>query len=197
MRELTVKHGVFIEIHVATSPEVCEACDRKGLYRRCANVVRLFANDAQFNVAWMKRSGIRGPRRQPGPRHPSVPASVAPIIHHHALSVLGTLRLESSLLWPIPVTLDVPEAAAEHLATADRFALQGPDGFTHALLTGSDAWGLDQRREAQAIYGTTGGGRIAAQVGRALARRRCMRHRRARVEPNGVGGASPALPKNR
>ncbi len=52
--------GAFIEIHVATPPEVCEARDRKGLYEKARKRSSPFANDAQFNVAWMKRSGIRG-----------------------------------------------------------------------------------------------------------------------------------------
>ena len=34
VRELTIKHGAFIEIHVATPLEVCEARDRKGLYEK-------------------------------------------------------------------------------------------------------------------------------------------------------------------
>ena len=43
-------------------------------------------------------------------------------------SVLDTMRLESGLLWPIPVTLDMPEAAA--------------------------VWRPDKRREAEVVYGT-------------------------------------------
>ena len=34
VRELIAEHGAFIEIHVATSLEVCEARDRKGLYEK-------------------------------------------------------------------------------------------------------------------------------------------------------------------
>ncbi|GBE41947.1 putative bifunctional SAT/APS kinase [bacterium BMS3Bbin10] len=47
-------------------------------------------------------------------------------------SVLDTMRLESGLLWPIPVTLDVPDALAEGLDAGARLALQDPEGFTHA-----------------------------------------------------------------
>jgi sulfate adenylyltransferase len=70
-------------------------------------------------------------------------------------SVLDTLRLESGLLWPVPVTLDVPDATAEGLTAGDRLALQDPEGFTHALLTVGDVWRPDKRREAEAVYGTT------------------------------------------
>ena len=34
MRECIAEHGAFIEIHVATPLEVCEARDRKGLYEK-------------------------------------------------------------------------------------------------------------------------------------------------------------------
>ncbi|CAA6813705.1 MAG: Adenylylsulfate kinase (EC [uncultured Thiotrichaceae bacterium] len=34
VRELIEQHGSFIEIHVATPLEVCEARDRKGLYAK-------------------------------------------------------------------------------------------------------------------------------------------------------------------
>ncbi len=34
VRELIAEHGAFIEIHVATPLEVCEAHDRKGLYEK-------------------------------------------------------------------------------------------------------------------------------------------------------------------
>jgi sulfate adenylyltransferase len=34
VRELIEQHGAFIEIHVATPLEVCEARDRKGLYAK-------------------------------------------------------------------------------------------------------------------------------------------------------------------
>ena len=33
-------------------------------------------------------------------------------------------------------------------------ALQDPEGFTHALLPVGDVWRPDQRREAEAVYGT-------------------------------------------
>ncbi|GBE09520.1 putative bifunctional SAT/APS kinase [bacterium BMS3Bbin12] len=70
-------------------------------------------------------------------------------------SVLDTMRLESGLLWPIPVTLDVPDALAEGLTAGERLALQDPEGFTHALLSVGDVWRPDKRREAEAVYGTT------------------------------------------
>ncbi len=69
-------------------------------------------------------------------------------------SVLDTMRLESGLLWPVPVTLDVPEAAAGGLTAGDRLALQDPEGFTRALLTVGEVWRPDKRREVQAVYGT-------------------------------------------
>lgn len=69
-------------------------------------------------------------------------------------SVLATMRLASGLLWPIPVTLDVPETLGEGVTPGERLALQDPEGFTHALLTVTDVWRPDRRREAEAVYGT-------------------------------------------
>lgn len=69
-------------------------------------------------------------------------------------SVLREMRLPSGLLWPIPVTLDVPGATAEHWPAGTRVALRDPEGFTHALLTVQDVWRPDKRREAEAVYGT-------------------------------------------
>ena len=34
MRRMIEEHGAFIEVHVATSLEVCESRDRKGLYAK-------------------------------------------------------------------------------------------------------------------------------------------------------------------
>ncbi|OYV75093.1 MAG: adenylyltransferase, partial [Chromatiales bacterium 21-64-14] len=69
-------------------------------------------------------------------------------------SVLREMRLPSGLLWPIPVTLDVPGAAVDRLAVGTRLALRDPEGFTHALLTVQDVWRPDKRREAEVVYGT-------------------------------------------
>lgn len=43
VRELVAKHGAFIEVYVATSLEVCEARDRKGLYAKArAGLIKEF-----------------------------------------------------------------------------------------------------------------------------------------------------------
>ncbi|GBE09514.1 sulfate adenylyltransferase [bacterium BMS3Abin12] len=68
-------------------------------------------------------------------------------------SMLDTMRLGPGLLWPIPVTLDVPDALAEGLTAGDRLALQDPEDFPHAIPTVGDMWHPDKRREAAAAYG--------------------------------------------
>ncbi len=70
-------------------------------------------------------------------------------------SVLESMRLPSGALWPIPVTLDVPAKLADTFTPGERVALQDPEGFTHALLTVSEVWRPDLRREAEAVYGTS------------------------------------------
>ncbi len=59
------------------------------------------------------------------------------------------------LLWPIPITLDVPDAVAEKLQPGSRLALNDAEGFMLAVLRVADKWKPDRQREAQLVYGTT------------------------------------------
>ncbi len=68
--------------------------------------------------------------------------------------VLEHSRLPDGSVWPIPVTLDLSEDVAENLATGDRLALRDSEGFMLAVLTVSDIWTPDARREAELVYGT-------------------------------------------
>jgi sulfate adenylyltransferase len=70
-------------------------------------------------------------------------------------SVCATMRLTDGTLWPMPVTLDLPE---EVLAAAERtgvVALREPEGTMLAALEIRDAWRPDLRAEAAAVFGTT------------------------------------------
>ncbi len=69
-------------------------------------------------------------------------------------SVVARARLANGLLWPIPVTLDVPEALAAKLARDDRLVLRNIEGVPLAILTVGDVWRPDRQREALAVYGT-------------------------------------------
>ena len=70
-------------------------------------------------------------------------------------SVCIGMRLQNNDLWPIPITLDVKEDAAEKLAEKDKLVLRDKEGFALAVLTISDIWKPDRKKEAEQVYGTT------------------------------------------
>ncbi len=71
------------------------------------------------------------------------------------VSVCADLRLAGGTLWPIPITLDVPEATAEKLSTGSHLALRDDEGVMLAVLHVEDVWRPDREAEAQAVFGTT------------------------------------------
>lgn len=70
-------------------------------------------------------------------------------------SVRDAMRLADGTLWPIPVTLDVPEEFAQSLRPGERVALRDAEGVMLAALRVQDVWQPDPLAEAQAVYGTT------------------------------------------
>ncbi|MDP6581738.1 MAG: bifunctional sulfate adenylyltransferase/adenylylsulfate kinase [Vicinamibacterales bacterium] len=70
-------------------------------------------------------------------------------------SVCSDMRLADGTLWPIPITLDVPEATAEKLSTGGTLALRDDEGVMLAVLHVEDIWRPDREAEAQAVFGTT------------------------------------------
>ena len=70
-------------------------------------------------------------------------------------SVCSDLRLESGLLWPIPITLDVTEERAKELDSDAKLALRDPEGVMLAVLHVDDVWQPDREAEVEAVFGTT------------------------------------------
>jgi sulfate adenylyltransferase len=68
-------------------------------------------------------------------------------------SVVADMRLPDGLLWPLPVTLPVPDEAARGLRDGDEVALYGPDGSV-AVLTVEDRFVRDLPWEARHAFGT-------------------------------------------
>lgn len=68
--------------------------------------------------------------------------------------VCREMRLSDGTLWPMPITLDVPEALASTLKPGARLALRDPEGVMLAALTCDDIWQPDREAEAQAVLGT-------------------------------------------
>jgi sulfate adenylyltransferase len=69
-------------------------------------------------------------------------------------SVLETMRLADGRVWPVPVCLDLPAAAAEPLEPGQRLALRDGEGFLLAVLEVSELWRPDLAAEAKAVFGT-------------------------------------------
>lgn len=68
--------------------------------------------------------------------------------------VVQEMRLPSGLLWPMPVTLDIPDAQAEKLEQGARIALRDEEGFMLAVMQVESLWRPDKKREAELVYGT-------------------------------------------
>ena len=69
--------------------------------------------------------------------------------------VCSSMRLASGVLWPMPITLDVPEELAAKLKAGDTLALRDPEGVMLAALRVDDAWRPDPMAEAESVFGTT------------------------------------------
>jgi sulfate adenylyltransferase len=70
-------------------------------------------------------------------------------------SVCESMRLADGTLWPVPITLDVPEAVVSAAAPGKTLALRDSDGGLLASLRVTQAWRADLAAEAVAIFGTT------------------------------------------
>lgn len=68
-------------------------------------------------------------------------------------SVVDTMRLSDSTLWPMPITLDVSEAFAEGLEIGQDIALRDREGVILATLTVTDRWTPDKAHEAKKVFG--------------------------------------------
>src|SRR6266487_7001980 len=69
--------------------------------------------------------------------------------------VCHEMRLSNGLVWPIPITLDVPEAFAKSLKPgSSKVALRDSEGVMLAVLYVKDVWQPDRKAEAQAVLGS-------------------------------------------
>ena len=71
-------------------------------------------------------------------------------------SVLDNMRLSTGELWPIPIILDVSKEfiANNNIKKDVDLSLRDKEGFIIAILTISDIWKANKKKEANAIYGT-------------------------------------------
>ena len=69
-------------------------------------------------------------------------------------SVLDRMRLQSGVLWPVPICLDVSAARAETLEAGQSAALRDPEGFLLGVIHIEDLWPVDREKEAEQVFGT-------------------------------------------
>jgi sulfate adenylyltransferase len=70
-------------------------------------------------------------------------------------SVCEKMRLADGRLWPLPITLDVPQKIAESLSAGDRVALRDGEGVMLAGLRVDEIFEPDREAEAEALFGTS------------------------------------------
>jgi sulfate adenylyltransferase len=69
-------------------------------------------------------------------------------------SVCETMRLADGSLWPMPVTLDVPQQVVKSVELAGTLALRDTTGRLVAALHVTQAWQPDREAEARSVFGT-------------------------------------------
>jgi sulfate adenylyltransferase len=69
-------------------------------------------------------------------------------------SVCTQMRLSDNTLYPIPITLDVMEEFASSISEGDKIALRHPEGMILAVMTVTDIWKPDRKKEAEQVFGT-------------------------------------------
>jgi sulfate adenylyltransferase len=67
--------------------------------------------------------------------------------------VVAEMRLADGTLWPMPVTLDVSEAFAAGIEPGQDIALRDAEGVILAIMSVTDKWTPDKRREAEGVFG--------------------------------------------
>lgn len=70
-------------------------------------------------------------------------------------SVLDRMRLQSNVLWPIPVCLGISDIQAKTLEAGQSVTLRDQEGFLLAIMHIEDIWPVDRDKEALLVYGTT------------------------------------------
>jgi sulfate adenylyltransferase len=69
-------------------------------------------------------------------------------------SVCAEMRLRAGTLWPLPVTLDVPDGVADGVKPGEIVALRDSEGVMLAAVTVEVVWEPDREAEIAALFGT-------------------------------------------
>lgn len=69
------------------------------------------------------------------------------------INVVENMRLADGTLWPMPITLDVSSEFSDAIAVGQDIALRDPEGVILAILSVSDIFHPNKKREAELVYG--------------------------------------------
>jgi sulfate adenylyltransferase len=70
-------------------------------------------------------------------------------------NVLESMRLPDGTVWSIPIVLPIEGTIANTLRAGDAVVLTGKDDITYGVMDVKDVFTRNQKRETQAVYGTT------------------------------------------
>ncbi len=70
-------------------------------------------------------------------------------------SVLDRMRLQSGVLWPIPICLSISDTKARTLEVGQSVVLRDQEGFLLAVMHIEDMWPVNREKEALLVYDTT------------------------------------------
>lgn len=73
------------------------------------------------------------------------------------LAVRDRMRLADGTVWPLPITLPVPEDRVSEIREGKPVALRGEDGRIYAVLEVESLYRIDPRKEARAVFRTEDG----------------------------------------
>ena len=68
--------------------------------------------------------------------------------------VIENMRLADGKIWPMPITLDVSQEFADMVAIKQDIALRDQEGVILAILSISDKWIPNKKREAKKVFGS-------------------------------------------
>ncbi len=68
--------------------------------------------------------------------------------------IVENMHLADGTLWPMPITLDIPQALADELSVGDSLALRDREGVLIATLQINEMWNPDKEKEAQMVFGS-------------------------------------------
>ncbi|RLM70768.1 sulfate adenylyltransferase [Halorubrum sp. Atlit-8R] len=73
------------------------------------------------------------------------------------LKVVNDLTLESGLVWPLPVVLDIDAELANNIEPGDRIGIRRPDGTPLGVMDTDSIYRYDEANTCENLFGTTDG----------------------------------------